>query len=118
VGAPPEERDHDRRPGQQGLGRHLPRRRSLRHPDRRQQQRRPAPWARPSIRRSPPSVSKGTRLKSLETSVYLKGNFIYGLFFSGPGQMVQPIDDPAAVFTRVFSDGVPHRRQHARSQPR
>jgi hypothetical protein len=53
------------------------------------------------------AVSSGTRLKSLETSVFLKGNFIYGLFFSGPGQMVQPQDDPAAVFTRVFSGGVP-----------
>jgi hypothetical protein len=52
-------------------------------------------------------ISNGTRLKSLEASVYLKGNFIYGLFFSGPGQMVQPIDDPAAVFTRLFADGVP-----------
>jgi hypothetical protein len=53
------------------------------------------------------AISAGTRLKSLETSVFLKGNFIYGLFFSGPGQMVQPQDDPAAVFTRVFSAGVP-----------
>jgi hypothetical protein len=53
------------------------------------------------------AISAGTPLKSLETSVYLKGNFIYGLFFSGPGQMVQPIDDPAAVFARVFSMGVP-----------
>jgi hypothetical protein len=53
------------------------------------------------------AISSGTRLKSLEASVFLKGNFIYGLFFSGPGQMVQPIDDPAAVFTRVFADGVP-----------
>src|SRR3954466_776023 len=39
------------------------------------------------------AISNGTRLKSLETSVFLKGNFIYGLFFSGPGQMVQPQDD-------------------------
>jgi hypothetical protein len=53
------------------------------------------------------AISNGTRLKSLETSVFLKGNFVYGLFFSGPGQMVQPLDDPAAVFTRVFADGVP-----------
>jgi hypothetical protein len=52
-------------------------------------------------------ISAGTRLKSLEASVYLKGNFIYGLFFSGPGQMVQPIDDPAGTFARVFSAGVP-----------
>jgi hypothetical protein len=52
-------------------------------------------------------ISAGTRLKSIETSVYLKGNFIYGLFFSGPGQMVQPIDDPAMVFARLFSNGVP-----------
>jgi hypothetical protein len=53
------------------------------------------------------TISAGTPLKSLETSVYLKGNFIYGLFFSGPGQMVQPIDDPAQTFARVFSMGVP-----------
>jgi hypothetical protein len=53
------------------------------------------------------AISAGTRLKSIETSVYLKGNFIYGLFFSGPGQMVQPIDDPALVFARLFSMGVP-----------
>ncbi|HXU84152.1 MAG TPA: DUF1552 domain-containing protein, partial [Polyangia bacterium] len=53
------------------------------------------------------AISAGTRLKSIETSVYLKGNFIYGLFFSGPGQMVQPIDDPAMVFARLFSMGVP-----------
>jgi hypothetical protein len=53
------------------------------------------------------TISSGTRLKSLETSVFLKNNFIYGLFFSGPGQMIQPLDDPAAVFTRVFAAGVP-----------
>jgi hypothetical protein len=53
------------------------------------------------------AISAGTRLKSLEASVFLKGNFVYGLFFSGPGQMVQPIDDPALVFARVFSAGVP-----------
>jgi hypothetical protein len=53
------------------------------------------------------TISAGTPLKSLETSVFLKGNFIYGLFFSGPGQMVQPIDDPAETFARVFSMGVP-----------
>jgi hypothetical protein len=47
------------------------------------------------------------RLKSIEASVFLKNNFIYSLFHSGPGQMVTPIDDPALVFARLFSDGVP-----------
>lgn len=48
-----------------------------------------------------------TRFKSLETSVFLRNNFIYGLFFSGPGQMVQPLDAPEAVFTKLFTDGLP-----------
>ena len=47
------------------------------------------------------------RLKSIEASVFLKNNFIYSLFHSGPGQMVTPIDDPGMVFARLFSDGVP-----------
>ena len=52
-------------------------------------------------------ISTGTRIKSIEASVYLKRNFIYGLFFSGPGAMVTPEDDPALVFARLFSNGVP-----------
>jgi hypothetical protein len=52
-------------------------------------------------------ISAGTRLKSIEASVYLKHNFIYGLFFSGPGAMVTPEDEPALLFARLFSNGVP-----------
>jgi hypothetical protein len=52
-------------------------------------------------------VSPGSRLKSIEASVFLKGNLIYSLFHSGPGQMIVPIDDPALVFARIFADGVP-----------
>jgi hypothetical protein len=53
------------------------------------------------------SISTGARLKSIEASVFLKHNFIYSLFHSGPGQAVFPEDDPAKVFERLFSDGVP-----------
>ena len=52
-------------------------------------------------------ISAGTRLKSIEASVYLKRNFIYSLFHSGPGQAIFPEDDPAKVFERLFSPGVP-----------
>jgi Protein of unknown function (DUF1552) len=52
-------------------------------------------------------ISQGTRLKSIEASVFLKRNFIYSLFHSGPGQAVFPEDDPAKVFERLFSTGVP-----------
>lgn len=52
-------------------------------------------------------IGLSTKWKSLEASVYLKRNFIYGLFFSGPGQMIQPEDDPNLVFAKLFSAGVP-----------
>jgi len=52
-------------------------------------------------------IGTGTRLKSLQASVYLRHNYIYGLFFSGPGEQMLPIDDPAETFTTVFSAGVP-----------
>jgi hypothetical protein len=52
-------------------------------------------------------ISTGTRLKSIEASVFLKRNFIYSLFHSGPGQAIFPEDDPAKVFERLFSTGVP-----------
>ena len=52
-------------------------------------------------------ISAGTRLKSIEASVYLKRNFIYSLFHSGPGQAIFPEDEPAKVFERLFSTGVP-----------
>jgi hypothetical protein len=52
-------------------------------------------------------ISAGTRLKSIEASVYLKRNFIYSLFHSGPGQAIFPEDEPAKVFERLFSAGVP-----------
>jgi len=48
-------------------------------------------------------VSTGSRLKSVEASVFLKGNLVYSLFYSGPGQMVVPIDDPAMLFSRLFA---------------
>jgi hypothetical protein len=53
------------------------------------------------------AISGGTRLKSLEASVYLRHNYVYGLFFSGPGQQILPLDEPAEVFARLFSMGVP-----------
>jgi Protein of unknown function (DUF1552) len=52
-------------------------------------------------------ISAGSRLKSIEASVYLKRNFIYSLFHSGPGQAIFPEDEPAKVFERLFSAGVP-----------
>jgi hypothetical protein len=53
------------------------------------------------------AISAGTRLKALNASVYLHHNYIYGLFFSGPGQQILPLDEPAEVFTQLFSMGVP-----------
>ena len=52
-------------------------------------------------------ISTGTRLKSIEASVFLKTNFIYSLFHSGPREAIFPEDDPAKVFERLFSPGVP-----------
>jgi len=52
-------------------------------------------------------ISTGTRVKSVESSVAVNGNFRDGVFHSGPGQFIPPEDDPAKVFARLFSAGVP-----------
>jgi hypothetical protein len=52
-------------------------------------------------------IGTGTRIKSVEASVAIKGNFRDGVFHSGPGQFIPPEDDPAKVFARLFSAGVP-----------
>jgi hypothetical protein len=52
-------------------------------------------------------VGTGTRIRSVETSVAVNGNFRDGVFHSGPGQFIPPEDDPAKVFARLFSAGVP-----------
>jgi len=52
-------------------------------------------------------IGTGTRIRSVETSVAVNGNFRDGVFHSGPGQFIPPEDDPAKVFDRLFSAGVP-----------
>jgi hypothetical protein len=52
-------------------------------------------------------IATGTRIKSVEASVAVNGNFRDGVFHSGPGQFIPPEDDPAKVFARLFSAGVP-----------
>ncbi len=52
-------------------------------------------------------ISAGTRIKSVEASVAINGNFRDAVFHSGPGQMIPPEDDPSKVFARLFSAGVP-----------
>ena len=54
----------------------------------------------PHLRRHPAQVDRGQRLPQAATSST-------ALFYSGPGQMVLPEDDPAKVFARLFSAGVP-----------
>jgi hypothetical protein len=53
------------------------------------------------------SIGTTTRFKSIEASVYVKGVLRDGVFFSGPGQIVVPEDDPAKLFARLFSDPLP-----------
>jgi hypothetical protein len=52
-------------------------------------------------------IGTTTRFKSIEASVYVKGVLRDGVFFSGPGQLVVPEDDPAKLFARLFSDPLP-----------
>src|SRR3954453_27958 len=52
-------------------------------------------------------IGTTTRFKSIEASVYVKGVLRDGVFFSGPGAIVIPEDDPAKLFARLFSDPLP-----------
>jgi hypothetical protein len=52
-------------------------------------------------------IGTTTRYKSIEASVYVKGVLRDGVFFSGPGQIVVPEDDPAKLFARLFTDPLP-----------
>jgi hypothetical protein len=52
-------------------------------------------------------IGMGTRFKSLEASIFVKGTLRDGLYFSGPQQMVIAEDDPAKLFARVFSGPLP-----------
>jgi hypothetical protein len=52
-------------------------------------------------------IGTTTRYRSIEASVYVKGVLRDGVFFSGPGQIVVPEDDPAKLFARLFSDPLP-----------
>jgi hypothetical protein len=52
-------------------------------------------------------IGMTTRFKSIEASVYLKGTIRDGVYFSGPGQIIVPEDDPALLFARLFSDPLP-----------
>jgi hypothetical protein len=52
-------------------------------------------------------IGKGSRFKSLQSSVFVKGTLRDGLIFSGPQQMVVPEDDPGKLFTQLFSAPLP-----------
>jgi hypothetical protein len=52
-------------------------------------------------------IGMTTRFKSIEASVYLKGVIRDGVYFSGPGQIIVPEDDPALLFARLFGDPLP-----------
>jgi hypothetical protein len=52
-------------------------------------------------------IGTTTRFKSIEASVYVKGILRDGVYFSGPGQIIVPEDDPALLFARMFSDPLP-----------
>ena len=48
-----------------------------------------------------------SRLRSIEAGVFVRGNYRDAMFFSKPGQAALTEDDPAKLFARVFSAGVP-----------
>jgi hypothetical protein len=48
-----------------------------------------------------------SRLRSIEASVFVRGNYRDAMFFSKPGQAALTEDDPVKLFARVFSGGVP-----------
>jgi hypothetical protein len=52
-------------------------------------------------------IGMTTRFKSIEASVYVKGILRDGVYFSGPGQIIVPEDNPAMLFARMFSDPLP-----------
>jgi hypothetical protein len=52
-------------------------------------------------------VGTTTRFKSIQSSVYVKGSLRDGVFFSGPMQVIPPVDDPGMVFAQLFSDPLP-----------
>jgi hypothetical protein len=52
-------------------------------------------------------IGTKTRFKSIEASVYVKGVLRDGVFFSGPMQLIVPEDNPAQLFSRLFSDPLP-----------
>jgi hypothetical protein len=52
-------------------------------------------------------IGMTTRFKSIEASVWVKGILRDGVYFSGPGQIIVPEDDPALLFARMFSDAPP-----------
>ena len=52
-------------------------------------------------------VGMGSRFKTLEASVFVKGTNRDALFHSGPGQALIAEDNPAALFARVFSGALP-----------
>lgn len=52
-------------------------------------------------------IGTTTRFKSIEASVWVKGILRDGVYFSGPGQIIVPEDDPALLFGRLFSEPLP-----------
>jgi hypothetical protein len=52
-------------------------------------------------------IGTGSRFKSIEASVYVKGALRDGLFHSGPGQIIVAEDDPSKLFARLFSGPLP-----------
>jgi len=52
-------------------------------------------------------IGTKSRFKSIEASVYVKGVLRDGVFFSGPGQIIVPEDNPSMLFALMFSDPLP-----------